>query len=86
LGEGAFGGVYKVTELDSEGVILTPPKIFAMKVVERRKLRMHSREANTESMQLINECKCLHKLHHPNIVQLKEVIDDGKNTNLYLIM
>ena len=34
---------------------------------------------------MINELKALKHLHHPNIVQLKEVIDDG-NKDLYLVM
>ena len=87
MGKGAFGDVYKVrdlTEVDGE----VQGKVFAMKVIERKKLRMCTKDANAnkESLHLINECKALQKLHHPNIVQLKEVIDDGIDKNLYLVM
>jgi len=37
-------------------------------------------------MNLLNELKALKQLHHPNIVQLKEVIDDVDNKELYLVM
>jgi hypothetical protein len=37
-------------------------------------------------LSLITELTALRQLHHPNIVQLKEVIDDGVNQNLFLVM
>ena len=53
-----------------------------MKVIRKEKLRMN----REESTLCINELKALKNLHHPNIVQIKEVINDTDQNNLYLIM
>lgn len=57
-----------------------------MKVIKRERLGVRRKTSRKESQTLINELHVLKKLHHPNIVQIKEIIDDGKNDSLYLVM
>jgi serine/threonine protein kinase len=56
-----------------------------MKVIKKDKLRVNF-TSQKESTLCVNELKALKNLHHPNIVQIKEVINDTKEKNLYLIM
>ena len=35
---------------------------------------------------LVNELESLKLLHHPNIVHLREVIDDHNDQEIYLVM
>ena len=60
---------------------------FAMKVIKKDKLRVNitSQKESTSTL-CVNELKALKNLHHPNIVQIKEVINDTKEKNVYLIM
>ena len=56
-------------------------KTYAVKIINRNKLP--ERGMNSA---LSNEINALTGLHHPNIVHLKEVIDDPEAPNLYLVM
>ena len=57
-----------------------------MKIIERKKLKARRSASRRDSMIFINELTVLKELRHPNIVQIKEIIDDGKNESLYLVM
>jgi len=59
-----------------------------MKVILRKLLgkRHEATIANEIRTNLINEIKVLKELRHPNIVQLKEVIDDEQSKYLYMVM
>jgi serine/threonine protein kinase len=56
-------------------------KTYAVKIINRNKLP--ERGMNSA---LSNEINALTGLHHPNIVHLKEVIDDPEAPVLYLVM
>lgn len=70
LGKGASGKVHLVS--DTEGV---GGNKYAMKIVKRSKV--HSEMAELQAFRMI---------HHPNIVGLHEIIDDPKDTNIYLVL
>ena len=57
-----------------------------MKVIHKDKLKVNRTATRKESQLCINELKALKTLHHPNIVQIKEVINDSNDENLYLVM
>ena len=57
---------------DTDGV---GGKKYAIKIVKRSKV--HSELA---------ELQAFRKIHHPNIVGLHEIIDDPKDTNIYLVL
>jgi serine/threonine protein kinase len=40
----------------------------------------------TKQRDLFNELQVLKRLYHPNIVQLREVMQDKHSPNLYLVM
>jgi serine/threonine protein kinase len=79
VGTGAFGDVFMAIEPSINSDLLD--KTYAVKVINRDKLP--SRGLNTA---LSNEINALTGLHHPNIVHLKEVIDDPEAPLLYLVM
>ena len=56
-----------------------------MKVINKNVLNTN-KTSRKESQLCINELKALRALHHPNIVAIKEVINDSEDKNLYLIM
>ena len=83
LGQGSYGGVYQVVEPGSGfygGDDID--KTFAMKIVDKKNLCRTIDGTN----HFVNELEALKLLHHPNIVHLREVIDDYDDKNLYLIM
>ena len=57
-----------------------------MKVIHKDKLKINQTSRKESSQIIINELKALKNLHHPNIVQIKEVINDQKDKRIYLIM
>jgi calcium/calmodulin-dependent protein kinase kinase 2 len=81
IGEGKYGKVFKVEVQKAS----RDNEVLAMKVITKKKL-MANRTSREESQLCINELKTLRTLHHPNIVAIKEVINDPKDKNLYLIM
>jgi len=74
LGEGQFGKVYMVRSNVTN-------EIKAMKAIKRKSLLKIGKKGN-----IMFEIKVLMKLSHINIVKLEEVIDDPKNSKIYLIM
>ena len=79
VGTGAFGEVFMAIEPSKRSDL--PDKTYAVKIINRNKLP--GRGLNEA---LKNEINSLSGLHHPNIVHLKEVIDDPDAPNLYLVM
>ena len=55
-------------------------KKYAMKVIERKKL------PGVVGKKMVNEVEILKDLHHPNIIQFREIIDSPKEKFVYLIM
>jgi serine/threonine protein kinase len=53
-----------------------------MKIIKKKKLP----KLECGGLQVLNEVEVLKELHHPNIVHLREVIDDANDGNLYLVM
>jgi serine/threonine protein kinase len=53
-----------------------------MKIVSKKYFHKNPGETN----HMINELEALKLLHHPNIVHLREVIDDHDEQDLYMIM
>ena len=49
-----------------------------MKVIKRNRIELGGK-SKLSTRSLINELKVLKSVHHPNIVQFKEVVDDGKD-------
>jgi 5'-AMP-activated protein kinase catalytic alpha subunit len=72
LGEGTFGKVRLGTH------ILTGEKV-AVKVLEKSKIK-----DKKDVERISREIKILKKLHHPNVVQIYEIIETEKD--LYLVM
>ena len=56
-----------------------------MKIIHKDRLKVNQ-TSRKESQICINELIALKNLHHPNIVQIKEVINDQKDKRIYLIM
>jgi serine/threonine protein kinase len=81
IGEGKYGKVYKVSSTEPS----EKSTAYAMKVISKEKLGVNM-TSRKESQLCLNELKVLKTLHHPHIVALKEVINDEKDKNLYLIM
>ena len=79
VGTGAFGEVFMAIEPSKRSDYLD--KTYAVKMINRNKLP--GRGLNEV---LKNEIKAMSGLHHPNIVHLKEVIDDPAASNIYLVM
>ena len=64
-----------------------------MKIIEKNRLYRNQKSflSNSEARRnalLLNELEVLGKtkIHHPNIVQLREVIEDKDDPHLYLVM
>jgi serine/threonine protein kinase len=57
-------------------------KNFAMKVVDKKFFTLNSTRTN----HLVNELEALKILSHPNIVHLREVINDHDDNNIYMVM
>ena len=75
LGNGAFGSVYKVKRINSDGREI----IRALKEISKDILNQNAESAE----ELKNEIEVLKKLDHPNIVKIFEFYEDDKN--LYII-
>jgi calcium-dependent protein kinase len=75
LGNGAFGSVYKIKRINSNGREI----IRALKEISKEILNQNAESAE----ELKNEIEVLKKLDHPNIVKIFEFYEDDKN--LYII-
>ena len=73
VGSGTHGTVYKVLDNTKDYVPV------AMKVVKKAKL-------GKMSAVLMREIEALKGLHHPNIVELYEVINDCNSPKIFMIM
>ena len=71
LGRGAFSHVRLAESKNSPG------NLYAIKVIDKKKIK-----GKEESLK--NEIRALHRLHHPNIVELFEVYEE--NEKIYLVM
>ena len=67
IGEGAYGTVYKATELESG-------EIRAIKVLVKSKIKNYQR--------FINEVTALRTLDHPNVIKLYELFESDKEIYL----
>ena len=67
IGEGAYGVVYKATEI-------TTGEIRAIKVIQKSKIKNYER--------FINEITALRTLDHPNVIKLYEMFEDEENLHL----
>ncbi|KAK2948391.1 putative 3-phosphoinositide-dependent protein kinase 2 [Blattamonas nauphoetae] len=72
LGSGTFADVYKVQKL-SDGAV------FALKVVEKARLRMMK-----QTQIALRECTIMQSLKHPNIIKLYAAFTDSRN--LYFLL
>lgn len=81
LGMGSYGKVKKCRD------ILTGKK-YAIKIFNRMKLRKPrmNAERTTALDDVMREVKIMTKCHHPNIVQLVEVMNDPSCERLYLVL
>ncbi|CAM9287406.1 unnamed protein product [Chrysoparadoxa australica] len=77
VGRGSFGAVYECQDIETK-------TIYAMKVIDRRRKRQHSKGKRLHES-LRREVAAMKKLRHPNIVTLWEVIDDPKALKVYMI-
>ena len=57
-----------------------------MKIIEKSKVARAISNTSLATKGTLNEMLILKGLHHPNIVQLKEVLDDENEPNIYLVM
>jgi NIMA (never in mitosis gene a)-related kinase len=73
LGEGAYSIVYKVKRL-------TDNEIYAMKKVQMGALKIKEKE------NALNEVRILASIHHPNVVDYKEVFMDEATNCLCIVM
>eukprot|EP01029_Cantina_marsupialis_P009587 TRINITY_DN2226_c0_g1_i1.p1 TRINITY_DN2226_c0_g1~~TRINITY_DN2226_c0_g1_i1.p1 ORF type:complete len:384 (+),score=66.32 TRINITY_DN2226_c0_g1_i1:116-1267(+) len=71
IGSGTYGTVFRITRR-------TDGKLFAAKLVKR--LNEGGRYNIVTSMATLREIKLLKELHHPNIVELEEVVIDAGQT------
>jgi NIMA (never in mitosis gene a)-related kinase len=69
LGEGAYSIVYKVKRL-------TDNEVYAMKKVKMGALKTKEKE------NALNEVRILASVHHPNIIEYKEVFIDEPSNSL----
>ena len=82
LGHGRFGDVYLVTERQDK-------QEYTMKVIPKKMLPLDESSnslIDVKGIRLLNELEILKDMHHPNIVQLKERLDDPRDRSVYLIM
>jgi len=73
VGSGTYSRVYLAHEDEQE---------LAIKVIKKAMLSLEAKQ----SCMLYREIAALRMLHHPNIVELKEVINDEDSDNLFLVM
>lgn len=80
LGRGAFGTVFAGSCSDSG-------RRLAVKVLRRSLLKRH-RVGRTRSAldQLMREIAVMKKVHHPNCVELIEIVDDPGSDEVFLVM
>jgi serine/threonine protein kinase len=65
-----------------------------MKAINKKKINLSNYEPTSrgakleedKKVQQLNEIEMLENMHHPNIVQLHEVINDWSDHNIYLVM
>ena len=67
VGEGAYGVVYKATEI-------TSGEVRAIKVIQKSKIKNYER--------FINEITALRTLDHPNVIKLYEMFEDDEKLYL----
>ena len=70
IGEGGMGVVYKGIDRDLE------------KPVALKKIREELKLNNREKKRFLDEAKTVAKLHHPNIVDIYQIVEDGEETYL----
>ena len=74
LGGGTFGDVFLYKQNNSN-------KLYAVKIIDKSKVK------NTSYFKYLNsELKILSMLNHPNIVNLKKVIDNKSQIHLLIVM
>ncbi|CAM9759238.1 unnamed protein product, partial [Scytosiphon promiscuus] len=76
VGEGSFGAVFKVVHVHSG-------KVSAMKVITKPRRRGHKRDLLERN--LMREVAVMKFLRHPNVVTLREFIDDPRSHKVYMI-
>ncbi|KAA6401588.1 MAG: putative Calcium/calmodulin-dependent protein kinase kinase 1 [Streblomastix strix] len=88
IGKGAFGKVKLVH------IVSNPSKLYAMKVIKKEQKKRviapqrgpRKQVALTQEETINREVAIMKKMRHPNIVKLREVIDDTSKKKLYMIL
>lgn len=80
LGRGAYGKVKLIQHVQTH-------ELLALKIMNKSSLqRMRTQDGETAFNQALREIAVMKVIHHPNVVDLVEVIDDPDSNKLYVIM
>ena len=81
LGVGSYGKVKKCKDINTG-------EKFAMKIFLRQALRKPrmNRERTTALDDVLREIRIMSSLHHPNVVELVEVLNDSDHERLYMVI
>ena len=73
LGEGTYGVVFKAIDLVTKDIVAI------------KKIKLEVTEDEGIPATTLREISILKKLNHPNIVKLREVLVNAKDTKIYLV-
>lgn len=80
LGQGSFGRVHLCEDTNTK-------EKYAMKILDKKKTSWTFISRNQTVLDnILNEISIMKKLNHPNVVKLKEVLDNPGDDTIYIVM
>lgn len=79
IGRGEHGKVKLAKHLENG-------ELVALKIVDRKGPRRHFKPGSSQEEKIRREIAIMKKINHPNVVQLKEVMDDANSRKIYLVL